>query len=119
MTYMKKVAVYCRQSLKKEDSLSIPKQEEDCRNCLSEQERDLVVVYTDQKSGKNTDREGFTNMMEEIKAGHISKVVVWKLDRISRNLADFCEMYNTFEEYGTSFYSVNDNFDTTNPLGHL
>jgi Site-specific recombinases, DNA invertase Pin homologs len=114
---MKKVAVYCRQSLKKEDSLSIPKQEEDCRNSLPEQEKDLVVVYTDQKSGKNTDREGFSNMMEEIKAGHISKVVVWKLDRISRNLADFCEMYNTFEEYGTSFYSVNDNFDTSQMTG--
>ena len=116
---MKKVAVYCRQSLKKEDSLSISKQEEDCRSKLKPDEKDLVVVYTDQKSGKNTDREGFTNMMNEVKAGNISKVVVWKLDRISRNLADFCEMYAIFEEHETAFYSVNDDFDTSNPLGEL
>lgn len=116
---MKKVAIYCRQSLKKEDSLSIPKQEEDCRSKLTQEEKDLVVVYTDQKSGKNTDRKGFSDMMNEVKAGNISKVIVWKLDRISRNLADFCEMYTTFEEHKTAFYSVNDYFDTSNPIGEL
>lgn len=114
---MKKVAIYCRQSLKKEDSLSIPKQEEDCRNSLKTDEKDLVVVYKDQKSGKNTDREGFIEMIGEVKKGNISKVVVWKLDRISRNLSDFCEMYSTFEEHETAFCSVNDNFDTSSPLG--
>lgn len=57
--------------------------------------------------------------MNEVKAGNISKVVVWKLDRISRNLADFCEMYAIFEEHETAFYSVNDDFDTSNPLGEL
>ena len=45
-------------------------------------------------SGKNTDRPKFQEMMSRIRAGEFTHVLVWKIDRVSRNLRDFTEMYD-------------------------
>ena len=75
-------AIYARQSVDKKDSISIESQIEFCKyelkggNCKE---------YTDKGySGKNTDRPKFQELVRDIKKGLIAKVIVYKLDRISR-----------------------------------
>ena len=83
-------AIYARQSVDKKDSISIESQIEFCKyelkggNCKE---------YTDKGySGKNTDRPKFQELVRDIKRGLIAKVVVYKLDRISRSILDFQEL---------------------------
>lgn len=68
-------------------------------------------------SGKNTDRPKFQEMMSRIKAGEFSHMLVWKIDRISRNLKDFTTMYEELKDYGTTFISKNEQFDTSSAMG--
>lgn len=75
-------------------------------------------IYEDAgKSAKNTKRPAFERMMDNIRAGRISYVVVYKIDRISRNLVDFSLMYDEFKKYGTTFISLNEQFDTSSAMG--
>ncbi|WP_195251815.1 recombinase family protein [Romboutsia sp. 1001713B170207_170306_H8] len=68
-------------------------------------------------SGKNTDRPAFQNMMNKIKNREFTHLLVWKIDRISRNLLDFCAMYDEIKEYGVIFVSKNEQFDTSSAMG--
>ncbi len=108
-------AIYARQSVDKVDSISIETQIEDC---LYEVKKEEYRIYKDKGfSGKNTDRPEFQLMLEHIKQGIIKKVVVYKLDRISRSVLDFSRMMATFKDYNVEFVSVNEKFDTTTPMG--
>ena len=87
-------AIYARQSVDKKDSISIESQIEFCKyelkggNCKE---------YTDKGySGKNTDRPKFQELVRDIKRGLIAKVIVYKLDRISRSILDFANMMELF-----------------------
>ena len=55
--------------------------------------------------------------MKKIRAGEISHVVVYKIDRISRNLVDFSVMYDEFKKYRVTFISLNEQFDTSSAIG--
>ena len=80
-------AIYARQSVDRADSISIESQIEFCQY---EMRGEQYKVYTDRGySGKNTDRPAFAEMMNDIENGVIGKVVVYKLDRISRSILDF------------------------------
>ena len=68
-------------------------------------------------SGKNTDRPAFQNMMNKIKNREFTHLLVWKIDRISRNLLDFCAMYDEIKGYGVTFVSKNEQFDTSSAIG--
>lgn len=75
-------------------------------------------IYEDAgKSAKNTNRPAFERMMNDIRAGKVSHVVVYKIDRISRNLVDFSIMHDEFKKYGTTFISLNEQFDTSTAMG--
>ena len=108
-------AIYVRQSIVKEDSISLDTQVEYCKRELKDGED--FKVYRDQKSGKDTNREQFQDMIEDIKAGLIDTVIVYKIDRISRSVYDFGNIMRTFEKYKVEFISVNEKFDTTTPMG--
>lgn len=69
------------------------------------------------KSGKNTDRPAFQRMMKKIRSGEISHVIVYKIDRISRNLVDFSVMFDEFKKYRVTFISMNEQFDTSSAIG--
>ena len=56
-------------------------------------------------------------MMQDIECGLIDKVVVYKLDRISRSLLDFTDIYANFQEHGVEFCSVQEQFDVCTPMG--
>jgi DNA invertase Pin-like site-specific DNA recombinase len=68
-------------------------------------------------SGKNTDRPEYQQMISRCRAGEFSHIVVWKIDRISRNLLDFAEMYEELKELEVTFVSKNEQFDTSSAMG--
>ena len=109
-------AIYARQSVEKKDSISIESQIENCRTKVLRGEE--YTTYIDRGySGKNTQRPKFIQMMTDIKAGKIKKVIIYRLDRISRNLLDFANMIEVFDKYGVSIVSFSDQIDTTSPMG--
>ncbi len=70
-------------------------------------------------SGGNTERPAFKRLMDDIIAGKIDCVVVYKVDRLSRSLLDFSSVMGTFDKYGVSFVSVTQQFNTTHSMGRL
>lgn len=107
-------AIYARQSIDKKDSMSIEIQIEKCELIT----KGTIEIYKDKGySGKNTDRPDLERLIKNIQANKISRVVVYRLDRISRNITDFYKLYSIMQEHGTGFVSVNENFDTMTPMG--
>ncbi len=112
---MSTIAVYARKSVYREDSISVESQIEMCKY---EARGEEVSIYQDNGfSGKNTIRPDFQRMMCDIRAKKISKVIVYKLDRISRSILDFSEMMNEFQKYKVDFVSATEKFDTSSPMG--
>jgi DNA invertase Pin-like site-specific DNA recombinase/transposase len=68
-------------------------------------------------SAKNTDRPKYQEMMARIRKGEFTHLLVWKLDRISRNLRDFTELWDELKEYGVTFVSKMEQFDTSTAMG--
>lgn len=108
-------ALYGRQSIEKRDSISVESQLEYCKY---ETHGDPYIEYADRGfSGKNTNRPDFERMMEDIKAGKIKRVIVYKLDRVSRSILDFANMMEIFQQYNVEFVSSTEKFDTSTPIG--
>lgn len=109
------IAIYCRQSVDKKDSISIEQQEQACKAFAF---GTSYSVYSDRGyTGANTNRPGFASLMNDIRSGIIEKVIVYKVDRISRSLQDFVGIYSEFEKKGVEFVSCNEQFDTSTAMG--
>lgn len=115
-----KVAIYIRVSTTHQiDKDSIPMQKKDliayCQLILG---TDNYEFFEDAGySGKNTDRPAFQEMMNRIRMNEFTHVLVWKIDRISRNLLDFAEMYEELQSLRVTFVSKNEQFDTSTAIG--
>lgn len=110
-------AIYCRQSVEKKDSISIETQEQECRSKLKKGDTD-VAVYSDRGySGKDINRPDFQRLMSDVKAGIVSKIIVYKLDRISRSVLDFELTYRELKQHHVDFVSATEDFDTTSITG--
>ena len=107
-------AIYARQSVDKADSLSIQGQIDLCKKQASE---DCKVYQDKGYSGKNTNRPAFQRMMEDVAKGYIQKIIVYRLDRFSRSIADFGRLWEVLKKYNVEFVSINETFDTTTPMG--
>ncbi|MCD8196165.1 MAG: recombinase family protein [Lachnospiraceae bacterium] len=108
-------ALYARQSVERADSISIESQLEYCR---FETHGGPYQEYIDRGySGKNTNRPAFEEMLEDIRQGKITRVIVYKLDRISRSILDFANMMDVFQKYSVEFVSSTEHFDTSTPIG--
>lgn len=70
-------------------------------------------------TGGNTDRPALQRLLADIEAGKVDTVVVYKIDRFSRSLADFMRMMTVFEQHGVAFVSVTQAFDTSSSMGRL
>lgn len=109
-------AIYVRQSKDKKDSLSVEGQMERCRMECSHPSS--ALVYEDRGfSGKNTSRPGFQKMQQDVKEGIISKIIVYRLDRLSRSILDFGQFWDVLDQNQVDFVSVNEKFDTSTPMG--
>jgi DNA invertase Pin-like site-specific DNA recombinase len=70
-------------------------------------------------SGGSTDRPALQQLLEDIRSGRIDVVVVYKVDRLTRSLADFAKLVELFDTNGVSFVSVTQQFNTTTSMGRL
>lgn len=114
---MTTAAIYLRQSKEKKDSVSIEAQLEKCKIICQLNGWDFISYDDKGKSGKDLNRPAFKQMMKDIESGKVTHIVCYRLDRISRSMADFSNLIVTLEQHGVDFISATENFDTSNPLG--
>lgn len=115
-----RVAIYVRVStVYQVDKDSLPMMKQDltsyCKYILNTD--DFVIFEDAGYSGKNTDRPAYQKMMSQIRQGLFTHLLVWKIDRVSRNLLDFANMYEELKELGVTFVSKNEQFDTSTAIG--
>lgn len=70
-------------------------------------------------SGGNMDRPGLKQLLADVAAGKVDVIVVYKVDRLTRSLADFARIVDTLDKASASFVSVTQAFNTTNSMGRL
>lgn len=115
-----KTAIYIRVSTSMQvDKDSLPMQ----RNDLETYSK-LILGITDFEvfedagySGKNIDRPAYQDMIARIRKGEFTHLLVWKIDRISRNLIDFSNMWEELKKYKVAFVSKQEQFDTSTAIG--
>jgi DNA invertase Pin-like site-specific DNA recombinase len=70
-------------------------------------------------SGGDTDRPALQRLLEDVRAEKVDVIVVYKVDRLTRSLADFAKLVELFDQHGVSFVSVTQQFNTTTSMGRL
>ena len=70
-------------------------------------------------SGGNTDRPALQQLLDDVRAGKVDVIVVYKVDRLTRSLADFAKLVELFDQHNVSFVSVTQQFNTTTSMGRL
>lgn len=124
---LQKCAVYTRKSHEKgleQEFNTLDAQRESCLAYIASQKSEgwmpVKQLYDDGGySGGSMDRPSLQQLMEDIKAGKVNIVVVYKIDRLTRSLADFAKLVEVFDQYGVSFVSVTQSFNTTTSMGRL
>lgn len=115
----KKAALYVRVSTRYQvDKDSLPFQRKKLKEyCKFLGLEDHVIFEDDGYSAKNTERPHFQEMMSRVRSGEFSHLIVWKVDRVSRNLLDFAAMYQELKDHKVTFISMNEQFDTSTAIG--
>lgn len=109
-------AVYVRVST---DDQSTEAQESALRAWLTANGFADVVWYRDVGSGKNLERESMARLKADIFSGKVKTVVVWKIDRLSRNLRDGINLLHDWLEKGVRVISTTQQLDLSGPVGRL
>ena len=108
-------ALYARQSVERTDSISIESQLEACQY---EARGRPYKAYIDRGySGKDTRRPAFAELLQDVREEKVARVIVYKLDRISRSILDFTNMMELFQSHQVEFISSTERFDTATPIG--
>ncbi len=120
--HFKQFAIYSRKSKFTGKGESIENQIELCREHIaknySEEEAKAALVYEDEGfSGGTLQRPQFKKMMQDSFKTKFAAIVVYRLDRISRNVGDFANLTTDLETRNIDFISVKENFDTTTSAG--
>ena len=116
------IAIYSRKSKFTGKGESIGNQAELCkeyvRNIFGGEYVERCVVFEDEGfSGGNLQRPDFKRMMEEVRKRKFKAIVVYRLDRISRNISDFTGLIDELTKLDVSFVSIREQFDTSTPMG--
>lgn len=123
-----KIALYIRVSTEEQASNpegSIKSQEQRLRHHVQfrnyeEHWGEVADVFIDRaKSGKDTNRPQLQRLLKSIERGEISLVMVTELSRLSRNIKDFCEIWDLMREHNCEFQSLREQFDTTSAAGEM
>ncbi len=114
--------IYGRKSVYSDKSDSVDNQHRMCNDYInthfSTDKVDSITLYSDEDhTGANTNRPDLQRLLEDIKNGLINVLVVYQLDRISRDVRDFSNIYALLEEHHVMFISIKENIDTTTPIG--
>jgi site-specific DNA recombinase len=70
-------------------------------------------------SGGSTERQALQRLLADVSAQRVDVIVVYKVDRLTRSLADFAKLVELFDQHGVSFVSVTQQFNTTTSMGRL
>ena len=116
-----RVALYLRVSTQEQakEGYSITEQESRLKKYCEAMDWEIYKIYVDPGySGGDTNRPGLKDMIKDVEAGEVDKVVVYKLDRLSRSQLDTLYLIEkVFLANGTDFVSMSENFDTATPFG--
>ncbi|HCQ63702.1 MAG TPA: recombinase family protein, partial [Rhodobacteraceae bacterium] len=120
-------AIYTRKS--SEDGLeqefnSLDAQREACAAFIASQKIEGWVLVPDAYddgglSGGTLERPGLQRLMADIRSGKVDRIVVYKIDRLTRSLGDFAKIVEVLDEAGASFVSVTQSFNTATSMGRL
>ncbi len=116
------VAIYLRVSTTEqaEEGYSISAQKERLKAYIVSQGWSLSQIYEDAGfSGGTLNRPAFGKLREDMKKSSFNLILVYKLDRISRNMRDLSNLVHEMDENGIFFKSATEPFDTTTPAGKL
>jgi site-specific DNA recombinase len=122
-----KCAIYTRKSSEEgleQDFNSLHAQRESCEAYIKSQKHEgwvaLPVLYDDGGySGGSIERPALKKLLTDIQSRAVDVVVVYKVDRLTRSLADFAKIVEIFDAAGVSFVSVTQQFNTTTSMGRL
>ncbi|MGL4107009.1 recombinase family protein [Clostridium sp. LP20] len=117
-----KAAIYSRKSKFSAKGESIENQIQMCKEYAGLNLRDKGITefyeYEDEGySGGNTNRPKFQELMEDVKNKKFDILICYRLDRISRNVADFSSTLEILQSHNIDFVSIKEQFDTTTPMG--
>src|SRR6185369_13130526 len=120
-------AIYIRKSTEHgldQEFNSLHAQREACEAYIKSQAsqgwKALPQQYDDPAySGGNLDRPALKKLLRDIEHGRVHVVVVYKIDRLTRSLADFAKLVETFDARSISFVAVTQQFNTTTSMGRL
>jgi site-specific DNA recombinase len=103
---------------------SLDAQREACAAYLTSQQHEGWILLPDSYedggfSGSNLDRPGLQQLLAEVKAGRVDVIIVYKVDRLTRSLADFARIVDVLDGAGASFVSITQAFNTTTSMGRL
>ena len=123
----RRCAIYTRKSSEEgleQDFNSLQAQREACEAFIKSQAgegwRPVKTAYDDGGlSGGTLERPALQHLLADIRLGLIDVVVVYKVDRLTRSLADFAKMVEVFDAQGVSFVAVTQQFNTTTSMGRL
>jgi site-specific DNA recombinase len=120
-------AIYTRKSTEHNLDLefnSLDAQREACEAYIKSQAHEGWRLVPDRYddgglSGASLDRAALQKLLADVRAGKINTVVVYKVDRLTRSLADFAKLVELFDQHGVSFVSITQSFNTTSSMGRL
>ena len=118
-----RVAIYSRKSKFSEKGESIGNQVDLCKDYIAlnypsnEYEVEIDIYEDEGWSGGTLDRPKFQEFMKEEQSNPYNILICYRLDRISRNIADFSSFMNELSKLDTSFISIREKFDTKTPMG--
>lgn len=114
-------ATYGRKSVYSDKSDSVDNQERMCREYVElrfQGKIDSFESYSDEgMTGANTNRPGLKRLLADVEDGLVDALIVYQLDRLSRNVKDFSNIYAALEEKGVMFISLRESIDTNTPIG--
>ena len=120
-------AIYTRKSTEEgldQNFNSLDAQRDACESYIASQKSEGWVMLRERYddggySGGNVNRPGLTKMLNDVREGLVDTIVVYKIDRLSRSLADFAKLVEIFDEHKVTFVSVTQAFNTTTSMGRL
>ena len=111
----KHIAVYIRVSSKSQDTRS---QEPDLKK-WSDAQDEPVKVYGDKATGTTMDRPGWKRLESDMRAGKVSRVVVWRLDRLGRTARGLTALFEELQARSVGLVSLREGLDLSTPAGRL
>lgn len=114
------IAIYSRKSRFVEGSDSVENQIQICKDYINRNFKNVedILIYEDEGfSGGNIERPQFKQMMKDAKSKCFNALICYRLDRISRNIADFSSIINQLQDCNIDFVSIREQFDTSTPMG--